>query len=36
VQITDHCPMAAPLETLQPKTGAFAKVGIVQSQADLC
>ncbi len=35
VQITDHCPMVAPLEPLSQKAGSFQKVGIVQAHADL-
>ena len=35
VQITDICPMTAPLEPLSAKTGAFARVGILQTQEDL-
>jgi trehalose utilization protein len=35
VQITDICPMTAPLEPLGAKTGAFAQVGILQTQEDL-
>ena len=35
VQFVDACPMAAPLETLSPKTGSFGKVGIVQTREDL-
>lgn len=32
VRIADRCPMSPPLEKLSPKTGAFARVGIVQEK----
>ena len=35
VQITDHCPMVAPLERLSDKTVAFGRLGITQTREDL-
>jgi hypothetical protein len=35
VRIADRCPESAPLETLRPRTGQFAHVGIQQNQQDI-